>query len=223
MRNEFLVGRLDGIQHQLIAAYLAGASMSSSSKGRERELFINDFLTRVFPNSFRFGTGDATDSFGHRSGQLDVVIEYPFGPSLPAVGSSDVRLYLAESVAAVIEVKSNLKNQWEEVDRTAEQLRPLKREFGGMVSVGAPPEQRIPIVVVGYEGWKTLESLENKVNSSIIDAALIIDRGLFVAKDGTTATGSLALWGMICFLNRKIQGLLSVSTNPLSYAVEIVE
>lgn len=79
---------------------------------------------------YRFGSGDATDRQGNRSGQLDVVVEYPFLPSLPAVGNSKVRLYLAEGVAAVIEVKSDLAGQWSEVESTARQLKPLRRNFG---------------------------------------------------------------------------------------------
>ena len=48
------------------------------------------------PPIYRFGTGDATDSTGNKSGQLDVVVEYPFSPSLPVVGTGQSRLYLAE-------------------------------------------------------------------------------------------------------------------------------
>ncbi|PDS69220.1 DUF6602 domain-containing protein [Rhizobium phaseoli] len=221
MRNVHLLTRMAGIQQQLLAGHATGLSMSSSSKGREREEFINGFLSRVFPTSFRFGTGDITDTHGRRSGQLDVVIEYPFGPSLPAIGGGEVRLYLAESVAAVIEVKSNLQNQWQEVESTARQLSPLVREFGGVISVGRPPpEQRIPIVAVGYEGWKSLETLKSKVESSEIDAALIIDGGLFASKSGIVATGASGMWAMISIINTTIQGLVSASTTPFSYIAE---
>ena len=72
--------------------------MSAASKGAERQAFIESFLTNVLPPTFRFGSGDATDAAGHRSGQLDVVVEYPFSPSLPSFGGPGVtRLYLAES------------------------------------------------------------------------------------------------------------------------------
>lgn len=216
MASEYLIQRLAGIQAQLIAAHAAGKSMSSSSKGREREAFINDFLKGVFPNSFRFGTGDATDATGNRSGQLDVVIEYPFGPSLPAVGSSEVRLYLAESVAAVIEVKSDLSLQWGEVEGTTKKLKALRREFGSTMSFGNPPGPQIPIIAVGYEGWKTRETLQEKLQNSPIDAALIINPGIFVA-GGLWAVGSVALWAMISFMHHQIMGLQSASTEPFSY------
>jgi hypothetical protein len=83
MANDYVLKRLEGIRSQLMAAHEAGDPMSNSTKGREREAFINDFLRNVLPPIYRFGTGDATDVNGNRSGQLDVVVEYPFGPSLP--------------------------------------------------------------------------------------------------------------------------------------------
>ena len=38
--------------------------MSSASKGSERELFIREFLAKVFPPHIRFGSGDITDAKG---------------------------------------------------------------------------------------------------------------------------------------------------------------
>src|SRR5215831_12284972 len=60
-------------------------------------------LGDILPTLFRFGTGDATDAEGRRSGQLDVVIEYPFSPSLPgAFGGSTNRLYLVDKIKQMI-------------------------------------------------------------------------------------------------------------------------
>ncbi len=98
--------------------------MSSATSGQERAAFIDQFLSQAFPSPFRFGTGDATDVVGGRSGQLDVVVEFPFMPSLPIAGGSSSRLYLAESVAAVVEVKSNVGAQWNQALHTAAQLAP---------------------------------------------------------------------------------------------------
>ena len=110
--NQHVVQRLAGIQVILNGVYQASSSMSASSKGTERESFIDEFLSKVLPPVYRFGTGDATDISGNKSGQLDVVVEYPLSPTLPSVGAGQSRLYLAESVAAVIEVKSDISSQW---------------------------------------------------------------------------------------------------------------
>src|SRR5262249_49094612 len=51
-------------------------------------------------------------------------------PSLPQISGKE-RLYLAESVAAVIEVKSNLSSQWEEVEKTVREVKKLRRPLKG--------------------------------------------------------------------------------------------
>jgi hypothetical protein len=113
MRNQFLLERLRGIQAILMGVHQSSGPLSASSKGQERQSFIDCFLSKVLPPIFRFGSGDATDAAGNKSGQLDVVIEYPFAPTLPTF-AGETRLYLAEGVAAVVEVKSNVAAQWNE-------------------------------------------------------------------------------------------------------------
>src|SRR5258708_5911835 len=128
--NNHVLQRLAGIQQILAGVHSAGSTASMSTRGTEREAFIKEFLATVFPHSFRFGHGDVTDQQGNRSGQLDVVVEYPFLPSLPVTAGNGTRLYLAEGVAAVIEVKSDVSTQWREVLTTAGQLGPVRRKFG---------------------------------------------------------------------------------------------
>lgn len=221
MPNDHVISRLEGIWGQLNAAYAVGGSLSSSSKGREREAFIDLFLRNVFPPIYRFGSGDITDAPGHKSGQLDVVIEYPFSPSLPSVGSDQVRLYLAESVAAAIEVKSDIANQWAEVRRTAAQLIPVQRTFGATMVIGSPPTSNIPLIAVGFRGWATIETLQRQIDETPgVEAALVIETGLFASSQRTgswRAGGVAALWAMICFTHLQLTALQSASTDPLQY------
>ena len=109
----------------LLAAHAAGGKMSSASKGNERETFVSSFLRQVFPAHFRFGTGDITDSDERISGQVDVVVEYPNLYSFPVFEASP-RLYLAEGVAATVEIKSDLSTQWSQVEKTASKLKKIK-------------------------------------------------------------------------------------------------
>jgi hypothetical protein len=225
MPNQFVYERLAGIQHVLIGVHRSGAPMSAASRGDERQAFVGSFLANVLPTTFRFGSGDATDEHGHRSGQLDVVIEYPFSPSLPSFGSAaNTRLYLAESVAAVVEVKSNVAAQWDEAKRTAAKLAPLRRAFeGGMMMFGDGPSDRISLFVAGYTGWNTLETLKRNLDECPdIAGVLVIDRGLFVSSaefGGVQATGPWALWGLISCLHRITNSLQAASTDPQSYAM----
>jgi hypothetical protein len=221
-QNQHILQRLAGIQGQLIAGYKASASMSSAAKGFERQEFIDKFLAQVLPTPFRFATGDATDKDGHKSGQLDVVIEFPFGPSLPIVGAATSRLFLAETVAAVIEVKSNVAAQWGEAVATAKQLHPLVRSYRTAMIMGSDLP-KIPLFVAGFEGWQQLSTVENHLASAPeISGVLVIEPGIFVSSPHfgeITATGPWALWGLIACLHQSTGFLKAVSTNLLEYTI----
>lgn len=160
MPNQHVLSRAAGLQTILNGVHQMNVGLSTATIGQERAGFIDEFLSKVLPPIYRFGTGDATDQTGARSGQLDVVVEYPFAPSLPSIGTGQTRLYLAESVAAVIEVKSNIANQWGQALHTAKQLAPLRRSYGAAMVFGRGPQDKIPLFVVGYTGWSTVETLK---------------------------------------------------------------
>jgi hypothetical protein len=222
LMNPHVRSRLSGVQGILKGVHQAGAPMSSATKGQERAAFIDQFLSQALPLPYRFGTGDATDLAGNQSGQLDVVVEYPHCPSLP-LGVGESRLYLAESVAAVIEVKSDVAGQWQEALRTAEQLSTVKRSFtGGGLFSGGPPSSTIPLFVVGYTGWKTPETVrEHLTNHPTISGILVIDPGIYVSRN-TISTGPDALWAMVSNLYSAVSSILSTTTNPLRYLLDDV-
>jgi hypothetical protein len=127
--NSHILSRLAGIRNQLLATHQAGSPFSATTKGHERETFVHSFLSEVFPTPFRFGTGDVTD-IGAKSGELDVIVSIHFlrvFRSWEALGPGS---YLAESVAAVIEVKSNMASQRDEALKTA---RAPHQSFGSTV------------------------------------------------------------------------------------------
>jgi hypothetical protein len=219
--NQFVAQRLVGIQQTLIGVHRSGVSMTAASKGEEREAFIKNFLRDVLPPPYRFGTGEATDVSGNLSGQLDVVVEHPFSPTLPAVGGK-TRLYLAESVAAVIEVKSDVATQWKEAVNTANQLAPLQRQFGAMMAFGGSgPSPNIPLFVVGYTGWKTTETADQNLQKHPnIAGVLVIESGIFVSSprfQSLQTSGPWGLWGLITCLHWITNSLQAASTNPLQY------
>jgi len=93
--------------------------------GRDRELFINLVLSNIISVPLRLGTGDIVDPDDNLARQSDVVIEYSNTLSFPNIYPSAARLYLAESVCAVIEVKSTISVQWKSVLESATQLNKL--------------------------------------------------------------------------------------------------
>jgi hypothetical protein len=221
--NTHILSRLQGIQTILNGVHQASAPMTNNTIGAERQAFIDNFLAAVFPNHYRFGTGDATDRNNNRSGQLDVVIEYPFAPSLP-IPSGQTRLYLAESIAAVIEVKSNIASQWTQATHTASQLAPLSRDFGGTLMMGQQVTTEIPFFVVGYTGWNQIQTLQaNLATVPNIHGILVINQGLFVSSPqfgSMTATGAWALWGLISCLHTAMSTMKITSFTPLTYAIK---
>ena len=223
MAYQHLAQRLAGIQAVLKGVHSAGATLSSATRGSEHAAFIDEFLSKVLPPNCRFGDGDATDQDGRRSGQLDVVVEYPWIPSLPVLGATRPRLYLAEGIAAVIEVKSNVSDQWQEVLATAGQLGTLRRKYGSGFTAGWQPTQWVPLFAAGYTGWKNKDALQQHLQDGPIDGILVIDPGLFVSASefgGVIADGPWALWGLIACVHQATSVLSSIACGvPIRYAV----
>lgn len=225
-KNEHLKTRIEAMFSNLKAGYEAGKKLSSASKGVERELFISTLLSQVMPIHTRFTSGDITDSSGVRSGQVDIVLEFPRGFSFPIIQDGP-RLFVAENVCAVIEVKSDISNQWSEVVETTEKIKKLNRvyayerlnqiaddiEQGQIRTNGNPIEEakklrqnalrqknnvssKIPIYAVGLEGWKKSETIKDKVNSSEVDGIFVINEKKFY--DGKAVTEGSS--SMLAFL-----------------------
>lgn len=224
MENEYLVQRLKGIHAALMAQHIGGSAMPSDARGSEREAFLREFLAKVFPSHYRFTSGAITDAAGNCSGQLDIVVEYPFLPSFPMPGTID-RLLLAESAAMVIEIKSNLVNQWNEVEASAKKVRALERRLNTLMSIGQMPGPRIPYVAVGYAGHKTSENLEKRLMStdeaSRPDSALVVDSGAFVwapaGLKNVSGRPEAGLFGLCVMVYAEVRTLVLAQPNPFEY------
>jgi hypothetical protein len=196
--NPQLATRLGAIIGLLRSAHTGGTGLSSSVKGTERESFIKLVLSNVIPTHFRIGTGEVTDQKGRASGQVDIIIEYAQGFSFPLMQGLDPRLYLAECVCAVIEVKSNLSTQWDEVAKKAALVASLQRSRGMTASVGRDFGEGVPIFAIGYEGYASLEMLRTKANEVNLAGILQINEPLYAGGDhfeDHSAIGTAALYG----------------------------
>jgi hypothetical protein len=125
-----------------MAQHAGGKGLPSATIGNERETLVGEFLEKVFPSKYRFGSGVITDSEENLSGQIDIVVELPLAPSFPMLLTRD-RLYPAEAVGAVIEVKSDLSKQWDEVERTVEQVKRLNRKLLVTAAGRSPREDSV--------------------------------------------------------------------------------
>jgi len=204
-RQHIARDRIRWIRKQLLDAHGGGGSTTYSTRGREREAFIDLFLSSCLPPQFRFGTGDVVDLSGTRTGQLDVVIELPFFPSLPLIGGTG-RLYLAEAVGAIIEVKSNLDGQWDEAEATANGVAQLRLLGGSSAGLDTSrfPKHKPPVIVVGFKGWKQLETVQKKIQESDVAAVLQLEPPIY-------ATGPSRRGGERCsWIGDDVLGILLV-------------
>lgn len=221
--NDELKQRLQGIHAGLMAAYHAGGESTAACKGIEREIFVRRFLSQVLPPTFRFGFGDIIDTSKHRSGQIDIVIENPFFPSLPVVEDGP-RLYLAEGVAAALEVKSDISSQWKEVVGTANKLKPLVPCPGGVKghSTLVMADCCVPLFAVGFRGWKQLATVRPFLDAEAIDGVFVIESGLLCIHkkynvDDIQDDPLTALWSFLCCVHDRVTAIQSISTTPLIY------
>lgn len=223
MENPHIERRLKAIQQSLIAHYQGGKGLASAMIGIEREIVIKVNLSEILPSIYRFGQGMITDSNGNSSGQIDIAIEFPFALNFPMPLGNN-RLYLAESVIAVIEVKSNLKTQWNEVERTTSKLHSLKRDLRvtNKWALESSPtsfsqleiSSKIPCYTIGYTGYKSIQGLkkqlQNTQGESRPDGVLVIDTGCFVGCT-CTAIGSWGLYGLAVELVEQANTLMDIA------------
>ncbi|WP_312400227.1 DUF6602 domain-containing protein [Chryseobacterium sp.] len=210
--NKYINQRLKGLLAILNSVNESTLLSASASKGAARAYFINNFLKQVIPTDLRISTsGEITDEHENITGELDIIIENGQFPSIPMLGIDNSRIFFSESVAAVIEVKSNLKNQWTEVVATGQKLNSINRSFRTNYAVGkkgptviqvqgnfanlglgkiAPqPEDfmktKIPYFVVGYQGWENASTIKLKLeeNSEFISGILQLDKELFISNN----------------------------------------
>ena len=170
-----------------MAHHEAGRLLPSDSMGDERESLIREFLANVFPPPFRFGTGSVIDHEDRNSGEVDIVVEFPFLPSFPTPGV-DERLYLADSTALVIDVKSDLSKGWPDVRRKAKAVLPMRRTWLAHFAVDHEGKRQellgtvscIPFLSVGYKGPKDVtQKLADTPEDERPHGVLVIESGAY--------------------------------------------
>ncbi|KVX98765.1 hypothetical protein WL11_24255 [Burkholderia ubonensis] len=185
--RQLFLKKLEDIHASLMARYNETAGFSSAISGTEREVVMKELLQRVMPSGFRIGSGSILDADGKETGQVDAVIERPFSLSFP-IGSETNRLYVADSVCAAFEIKSDLYRQGKDAKQKIERIRALHRfdipdhkDKEHRVVVG--DNLLIPCFIVGFKGHTTEESLQENFidprNRYAPSGVLCIDSELF--------------------------------------------
>lgn len=155
-----------GLHDTLRTAMASAKDLSAASKGRSRERDVHEALLQLLPPSAHLETGDIIDANGAQTGQLDLVVVHGGGITFKRHADGPAWI-LAESAAAVIEVKSDLTKQWSEVESTWSKLRAIKRSTGGLHfgwgGVQDNDRSGVPLVVLALHGWETLEPLQERL------------------------------------------------------------
>jgi hypothetical protein len=118
-------------------------------RGNEREANLKLFLEAYLPKRFAIEKGEIVDSKGNVSRQCDLII-YDAINSPVLLSGKDYRVFPAESVYAVVEVKSVLDgNQFQKASENICSVKRLHRENGkiaGIVFAYKAEQKRHPIL-----------------------------------------------------------------------------
>ncbi len=149
-------------------------------RGNEREQGLKCFLENYLPSRYAITTGEIVDREGNTSRQCDLIIYDRLNHPLLLAGKN-VRILLAESVFAVIEVKSVLTST--ELKDSVEKikwLKELKRDSNpipGVVFAYKASVKKDPMLKVTNE----LKKLNNGLlGHQYIDLLCVLDSGVIV-------------------------------------------
>ena len=131
------------------------------------------------------------------------------------------------------EIKSNVEGQWtqivggEGVSGCTEKLFLVRREFPrgdgrAVYCDGSPPPPQVPLFVVGYEGWKNIDTVRKKRLEGKLDGLLVLDDpGLYAGRTDagrSDGEGANAIWNFIADLHARITPMVFNSFDPRAYA-----
>lgn len=198
-KNQSIVFKavLDSAKKQLhLTSNEAAAFKHSGIRGDERAAALAKFLREHLPKSYGVAKGEAIDYCDQRTGQLDVLI-YDADMAAPISAQSENVLIPAESLLAVIEVKTTLSQA--ELDgcytsaSKVRKLKPFKRPFIAPRDGRAAEDgnYRCLYIVFAYEtnlaqdNWlqKEFERIhcateKHRFDLSLIDIVFVLDRGM---------------------------------------------
>lgn len=184
-------------QEELYAAYKISSALGHSvSKGNERELIASQFLSQHLPHVIQVTQGVLVDQdtidfktlTQTTSPQLDLLLVTSNLPRLTLYGGS--KIFFAESVAAVIEVKTELTStEIERILQHCKKVKERKRHIFGMywadpLDPTTAPSEKVPYYVVAFDSGKNAKEIMNIFNDKSVQSGLAIEEQKAVQPDG---------------------------------------
>lgn len=208
--------KLESIHSNLMESHRDSSGYSSPIIGAEREAVNKKLLSVILPPGYRVGSGSITDAEGRETGQIDAVIEQPFSLSFPVVSETN-RLYLADTVGAAFEIKSNLDVQGKDALNKIREIRSLRQHDIQDGMVIKYDRHMIPSFIIGFKGPKTIDSLEKFIDP--LDA--LAPNGVFVIESalfyGRAAGGD---WFMAQGKVESVLGFLSCVIESMRFGAK---
>jgi len=150
----------------------------SGGRGDEREARLKAFLETYLPHKYAIGKGEIVDSAGNTSRQCDLVIyDRTISPIL--YSGEKFQVFLAESVYAVIEVKSVLS--YKELNTAIENIKSVKkiqRENGKIGGILFAYKSNIKKDVMKKISDKLIEANSSLSPEEYIDLVCILNKGV---------------------------------------------
>ncbi|MCF2520707.1 DUF6602 domain-containing protein [Dyadobacter sp. CY351] len=188
---------IDNVEVQMRGklAELRSTHSHSGIKGSGAEKTFFDFIEKYLSRTYAVGTGEIIDSYGQRSGQVDIVIanqDHPY-----TFTKNEPGLFFIEGVAAAGEIKSVLTTQeLRKAIKNAIKFKTLKMQDPLGKTIIATPSDALryglnpPFFLFCYESQVSLENIhkiimdyreKNKVKIyHTIDGIFILDKGILI-------------------------------------------
>lgn len=153
--------------------------------GQNRELFIQDFITKSFPKKFVIGTGEIVDTSDNLSNQADIVI---YDESMPSFDYGSSKHFLSGGVLAHIEVKSNLTStELKKALEVTKSVKALNRDIDASMYFDNLPK-KISSFIFAYDGMnketfrQNFESFYDKEEDidNFVDAVCVLNKYVMI-------------------------------------------
>ena len=218
--NPYIIDRLLAVQDQVLTAYAQIDPKAPEHVTELRQLLIEHFLRPLFSAHRRFTAGRITDATGVLTEQLDLIMEHGFMPSFPLHDGTS-RLVLAEAVALVIEVADRPGEGDESLREVCSHIKQLSRDIKPTIKYQGAPSDRVPVMVVFFQGPDELEDLQRWwmaiPEAERPDAVCVLSSGCFLGF-GLEADGALGLYSVCLTINHMLTLLNFAAPDLAVYA-----
>lgn len=218
--NPYIIDRLLAVQDQILNAYVKLDAKEPTHVSALRQLLIEQFLRPLFSAHRRFTSGRITDATGVLTEQLDLIVEHGFMPSFPLHDGTS-RLVLAEAAALVIEVADQPGPDDGYLREVCSHIKQLRRDIKPTVKHQGAPSDRVPVMVVFFQGPEEVEDLQRWwmaiPEAERPDAVCVLSSGCFLGF-GLEADGALGLYSVCLTLNHMLTLLNFAAPDLAIYA-----